>query len=240
MAPSIFHITHWKAGSQWVRAVLEDVAPDRIVQPLPDQRHDFNSPIVPGGIYTPVYASEQQFRAAVPVTINQRTFVVVRDPRDTLVSWYYSLRYSHGEDYAPVGPARRLLQEVDLVDGLTILLRGELADAVNIQMTWLQAGATMFRYEDLLADELAGFRRIMDFCQIEIDDDSLLRVVQRHSFERVSGRKRGQADPTSPLRLGASGDWRSHFPDRFISLFRTLFGEATVRLGYAPPGPVKW
>jgi lipopolysaccharide transport system ATP-binding protein len=170
----------------------------------------------------------------------QRTFVVVRDPRDTLVSWYYSLRYSHGDDWKTVPEVRRILEEANSEDGMAILLRGELYDAVNIQMTWLEAGARMFRYEDLLRDELAGFREILKFCEIEVGEERLREIVAKHSFERRSGRKRGDADPKAVMRKGEAGDWRNHFSGRFERMFRTLFGEATVRMGYAPPGPEKW
>jgi lipopolysaccharide transport system ATP-binding protein len=210
------------------------------VPPQPAQAHFFASPLVPGGIYTPIYAAEPQFRSVVPVTADQRTFVVVRDPRDTLVSWYFSLRYSHGTDYETVPETRQLLERLDEVDGMAVLLRGELYDAVVIQMTWLDAGARLFRYEDLLRDEQAVFRQIVEFCEIDVSPQRLREVVAEHSFERVTGRKRGQADPTSVMRSARAGDWRQHFPDRLTSLFRTLFGEATVRLGYAPPGPDPW
>ena len=240
MQPTVFHVTHWKAGSQWVRGVLEEAAAGRIVPPLPGQGHVFGNPIVAGGVYTPVYASEGQLRAVVPAGMDQRTFVVVRDPRDTLVSWYYSLRYSHGDDWATVPEVREILEAVDPVDGLAILLRGELYDAVNIQMTWLEAGARMFRYEDLLRDELGGFREILQFCEIEVGEERLREIVAKHSFERASGRKRGDADPKSIMRKGEAGDWRNHFPDRLTWMYRTLFGEATVRLGYAPPGDGRW
>jgi len=240
MDPSVFHVTHWKAGSQWIRAVLEDVAPGRIVPAQPRQGHVFAAPIVPGGIYTPVYASHEQLQAVIPAGLDHRTFVVVRDPRDTLVSWYFSLRYSHGEEWETVPETRSILEAVDEVDGMAIVLRGELYDAVVIQMTWLDAGAKMFFYEDLLQDETKAFREILDYCQIEIADAALRGILQTHSFERVSGRKRGQIDPRSALRSGLSGEWRKHFPDRLTAMFRTLFGEATVRLGYAPPGPIWW
>ena len=58
---TVFHVTHYKAGSQWVRAVLSHCAPERIVQPEPWVAHFFDQPIRPGGIYPTVYVSKLEF-----------------------------------------------------------------------------------------------------------------------------------------------------------------------------------
>lgn len=240
MQPTVFHATHWKAGSQWVRGVFEAAAGNRIVPIKRGQEHVFADPIVPGGVYTPVYAAADQLRAAIPPGLDHRTFVVVRDPRDTLVSMYHSLRYSHGDDWEGVPEARQLLNEVDPVDGLAALLRGEMREVVTIQMTWLQAGVKIYRYEDLWRDEVAGFRDLLNYCEIDVSDERLNEIVGCNSFERVSGRKRGHSDVTAHLRKGQPGDWREHFPPRLTSMYRTLYGDATVRLGYAVRDQEVW
>ena len=43
--PTVFHITHWKAGSQWVAAVLEECAPHRVVEPVVQSGHLLDEPI---------------------------------------------------------------------------------------------------------------------------------------------------------------------------------------------------
>src|SRR5437899_2506935 len=86
--PTVFHVTHWKAGSQWVRAVLGAAARGRVVSPDHDPGWFYKTPLVSGGVYTPVYASCEQFRGVVGPEFHQRMFVVIRDPRDTAVSWY--------------------------------------------------------------------------------------------------------------------------------------------------------
>src|SRR3954454_2070393 len=103
--PTIFHVTHWKAGSQWVRSVLKHAAPKRFTQPRPAGADPLGGPVVPGGVYSPVYAPHprpagadplgrpgvpgavyspvyaphSRFQAVVPESLNQRTFVVLRD-----------------------------------------------------------------------------------------------------------------------------------------------------------------
>lgn len=235
--PTVFHVTHWKAGSQWIRAVMIEALGDRVIPTEYWQKQVFEKTIVPGAVYAPVYAAAGQLRPILPSGLDTRIFVVVRDLRDTLVSWYYSLLYSHGDDWDGVTEKRKLLKEMNVVDGMAMIMRDDLYDAVSIQMSWLQDGAKIFKYEDLLRNELGGFRDIFQHCDIEISEERLRQVVQKHSFERVSGRKRGQSDPQSHLRTGEPGDWKNHFPPRLTTLFRTLFGDATIRMGYADYGP---
>ena len=54
-----------------------------------------------------------------------RRFVVIRDLRDTLVSGYFSIRYSHPTDYRPkVAEMRSQLQTRSLEEGLIYLFDG--------------------------------------------------------------------------------------------------------------------
>src|SRR5690242_6591022 len=89
----VFHVTHWKAGSTWVQGVLQRLAGERFVPLKPDMSHVLKEPIRPGGVYTPVYMRREPFVAAV--TVPHTRFFVMRDLRDTLVSWYFSLAVSH-------------------------------------------------------------------------------------------------------------------------------------------------
>lgn len=53
--PTLFHITHWKAGSQWVAEVLRDCAPDRFVNATVQSGHFLDKPIELGQIYPSIY-----------------------------------------------------------------------------------------------------------------------------------------------------------------------------------------
>jgi hypothetical protein len=92
--PTIVHITHWKAGSQWLYHILHQCCPDRIVAPKVDEAHFLKEQIVAGKIYPTVYLPRQVVER-VRVPADTRFFVVLRDPRDTLISLYYSQKISH-------------------------------------------------------------------------------------------------------------------------------------------------
>src|SRR5690348_1962232 len=86
--PTIFHVTHWKAGSQWLHRILRDIAPQIL------EKQFLIEPIVAGTIYPTVYVTKEQFES-VPLPTGSRKFVVIRDLREALVSAYFSIRYSH-------------------------------------------------------------------------------------------------------------------------------------------------
>ena len=226
--PTIFHVTHWKAGSQWVRAVLEAAAPKRIVVP----GAEFAGPIVQGGIYTPVYCSHDKFHAIVPRDLPQRTFCVLRDPRDTAVSWYFSLLYSHRIDDPSVKESRDILTRLNKTDGLALVICNHLRDAVAIQSSWIHSGSRVFRYEDLRADQQGGFHRLFDYCGLEVPDAQRRKIVARNSFERKTWWRRGRENPKSHLRKGAPGDWKNHFCDRLKKLFKIHYSDVLIEAGY--------
>ncbi|MDX6475087.1 MAG: lipopolysaccharide transport system ATP-binding protein, partial [Gaiellaceae bacterium] len=93
--PTVVHVTHHKAGSQWIYAILRALVPDRIVPPDARSGHFRYWPPEPGKVYPTVYLTRQQFDL-VGVPDDCRRFVMIRDLRDTLVSSYFSLAATHG------------------------------------------------------------------------------------------------------------------------------------------------
>jgi hypothetical protein len=227
----VFHITHWKAGSTWVQGVLRRLAGDRYVDLKPDMAHVLAEPIRPGGVYTPVYLRREKFVGAV--TVPHKRFFVMRDLRDTLVSWYYSLAVSHGTKSNPVvADFRSALANMDKEQGLHYLIRERLQGISLLQASWLNQGEFVLRYEEMLADEQEAYRRICDHCEMAIAPELRHRVVAAHSFERTTGRKPGQEDVGAHRRKGISGDWKNHFSPATAALFKERFGKHLIDTGY--------
>lgn len=230
--PAVFHVTHWKAGSQWVRSVLQAADPERLVPGKDSPSWFFKDPIVPGGIYTPVYATYQQFRQIIPESYNQRTFALIRDPRDAAVSWYFSLRYSHPSEYETVSQTRQMLEKLDKQEGMTLVFKNYVRDLVEIQRSWLESGLKVFRYEDLLADQHEVFRQILAYCDINLSERRQRRIVNRFSFKRRTWWRFGREDVKSHFRKGVAGDWKNHFDIELKQRFKTLYADALIRAGY--------
>lgn len=230
--PTIFHVTHWKAGSQWVSSVLKYAAPRRVIQPITNVQGLLGGPVRQGHIYTPVYASHSQFRAFVPDDPSHRTFFVIRDPRDTLISWYFSLMYSHESEWPSVRQSRDELHALSKNDGLALMIGKHMQELSRIQQEWIAAGAAIFRYEDLVADEQKTFKQIFDFCRLRTPDLHRRLIVFRHNFKVQTWRRFWREDRLSHLRKGIVGDWKYHFDDRLKDLYKAQHGDALVRAGY--------
>lgn len=255
--PLVIHATHLKAGSQWVAGVLKySAAPGRAVRPQADLSHFTQANLRPGALLSTIYRARPEVEAVLagyqaPV----RLFFVMRDLRDTLVSLYFSLRYSH-RLMGDVGRVRAILSEMTLEEGLLYLVAGEgmsnVARIARVQQSWLNPpgggsprpklqddapagrGWLLVRYEDLVADELRVFRQIVDYCQIQVAPRRLARVVAGDSFTARTQRQPGQEDIMAHQRKGIVGDWRNYFTDAVRAEFKARYGQHLIDTGYEP------
>jgi hypothetical protein len=229
--PAVFHVTHVKAGSQWVYAVLNQLAPDRIVTPRAGSAHVLDGPLRPGAIYPTVYLDRPRFEALALPTPHRR-FVIIRDLRDTWVSLYFSLRYSHPLISDNVAEWRRVLGSLDEEEGLLRLLERQLLQAVQVHRTWAGQDELVVRYEELIENQQQAFARIVAHCELDVGRRWLRKIVAGSSFERQSGRPRGQEDCRSHLRKGVAGDWVNHLTPRLKDEFKRRYAEVLVETGY--------
>jgi len=244
---NIYHCCTQKTASQWLRAVFSDPIVYRytgldvfpfaqLVDRLQDAR--FDSPLPKRTIGAHLYIDYPTY-LTIPKPSRYRTFFVLRDPRDIVVSWYFSVKYSH----PPVGLTRELRRELDslsLEDGLRFSI-GKLAETGIFwtQRSWQQVSGrnenvVTFRYEHLAADNCAFLRTLFGYLGLEIPRKEFLLLCDRHSFEHCSGgRKQGEEDPLSHYRSGSAGDWRRYFCKETIAHFRDVTGDLLDVIGYA-------
>lgn len=61
----------------------------------------------------------------------------------------------------------------------------------------------------------------------------LQTIVDANQFTKLAGgREPGQEDVKSHYRKGVAGDWRNHFNEEHIALFKENFNDLLIRLGY--------
>ncbi|MCZ7574930.1 MAG: sulfotransferase domain-containing protein [Ardenticatenaceae bacterium] len=88
------------------------------------------------------------------------------------------------------------------------------------------------RYEDLRANTLAEFARLVGFFGLQLDEEKVQTIVEQNSFEYATKRKPGQEDTSSHKRKGIIGDWRNVFQSSRIDAFKRLAGDLLVEVGY--------
>ncbi len=231
--PAVFHVTHWKAGSQWIHRILRACVPERIVRPQERQAQFLDWPLRSGKVYPTVYVSRQEFES-VRLPANWRRFVVIRDLRDTLVSGYFSLKVSHPTHDPFMAQWRARLHPLDVEDALILLMDEWLRASVSIQTSWADAGEPVIRYEDLLDRDVEILETVLlDQCQLPTSRAKLREAVLANRFQQISGgRPRGCEDEAAHARKGIAGDWRNYFTDRVRRAFKTRFGGLLVATGY--------
>ncbi len=295
--PTVFHITHHKAGSQWVAEILKYCALDRFQRPDVDLSFFYNVPIKLETVYLTVYVPKKDFNhitAAQPLFSRSgikyaivhpsvylknwinfrrkempcRHFVVIRDLRDTLVSLYFSWKISHAFHFPWQFKSREILNKVSVEQGLAAwigdgersvynglldppflrkhydrmnnadengimaFLQNILDYIADIQASWMNDDALMIRYEDLISDEIGGFEKIVDHCQIPVSRERLHEIIHYNRFETVTGRHPGEEDVQAHQRKGISGDWRNYFSLSVKEKFKSRFGDVLIKTGY--------
>jgi lipopolysaccharide transport system ATP-binding protein len=240
---AVFHLTHQKAGSQWIHRIFHALDFNRLVLPeveisskyeYPIEGVQFlKSPVLEGKIYPTLYLTREQF-STVNLPRYHRRFIVIRDPRDTLVSAYFSYKVSHELNSEWMRNCRVELNRLPLEAGLFFMLDNWLPNIAAFQWSWAASGEELIKYEDLLAnDESILTRVLLEHCKLPVDKDQFLEVVRANKFEaRTGGRKRGQEDVKSHERKGVAGDWRNHFTDKLAAAFRSRYGSLLVATGY--------
>jgi Sulfotransferase domain len=173
--------------------------------------------------------------------------VVVRDPRDLFVSFYYhETRYEGREknrvferyfEHDPERPKR---------EDFALYLRAKLEHRThppfsysNFVKSWIDVPrACIVRYEDFLATTESELERILRFLGRPIDHAKVREAVEINRFENRTkqrdgvSRKPGESDPAKFERKGIAGDWKNHFDAESCELMEEYEHYSLTRLGY--------
>ena len=186
--------------------------------------------------YTRLLTPDQLDRADV-ISPHCRAVYVFRDPRDTVVSHYFSLRFSHGL-MGKIAEIRDTLRGLSFSDGVlhTIGLQVQMKRYAT-QALW-QACADprvcRVRYEDLLLRPQDTFGQVCAHFGADVPDRLLDEVIKDHGFERTPGRKLGQVDIFAHKRHGLPGQWKQYLDSRAVETLRREAGRLIEQLGYEP------
>jgi len=243
---TVYHCCTQKTASQWFRAIFSDrlfyrytgleVVP-HIALGLREAHFDGQFPM--RTIATHLYVDYPTYNS-IPKPPRYRTFFVLRDPRDALVSWYFSMKYSHVDRFETVRTLRHELADMDAEAGISHLIRRlEGFGFFDAQRSWMESPARedpsvrVMLYEDLASDNAQFLTRLLEYLDVRMPESDVRRLHERHSFRRMSrGREQGQEDINSHYRKGVAGDWRNYFTPRLENELRETTGDLLSVLGY--------
>lgn len=249
---NIYHCCVHKTGSQWIKAILSD---RRVFQSSGLTVYTYQERL-PGGfdsrklherfffesfpsrtIISPLYIHYDCYRS-MPKAVKHKTFFVMRDPRDIIVSWYFSVKCSHSL-MGEIGRIRKLLNDVSLTEGLIYAV--DYLNNIGLFSTlnsWINSAEEdrnieIFRFEDMVGDDqYETFRKLFYHIDVNMRKSEFRKLLNDYSFRKLSGRKRGVEDNSSHYRKGIIGDWRNYYNCDVIENFMMVTGDLLGSLNY--------
>lgn len=174
----------------------------------------------------------------------------IRDPRDLLVSGYHYHRRGvepwstivdpRPEQWVQVNgvipstlPAgasmQSFLEEASLEDGMRAELEFRARHFASMR-AWPEDDprVRLYRYEDILGNEVEVFREIFDFFDLPA-----ISRARGSLYARRHAAGRRAADRTH-IRNAKAGQWREVLPESVAAMVRDQYGDVLERYGYAP------
>ena len=164
-----------------------------------------------------------------------RCFLVLRDPRDVVVSQVHyvlgrSSHYLH-RDYARMGGAReRLLASIRGVTKRNGKLKSVgIAEKLDAVLGWLQVESVLvLRFEELIGERGGGSAEAQKRAIMGIGDHIGLDIGEEQALS-IGSRSFGRG---GTYRQGRVGSWRSAFDGEITDVFKGQAGEYVIKLGY--------
>lgn len=200
-----------KSGRTWLRVMLDDLGVD--VQYSHDgSDHGRRKPL------SSLRENKSRYKS-------RRTVLLVRDPRDTVVSGYFQVQKRHK---LPVGPFNEFIRSD--THGIE--------KVIKFNLNWFSAAPRMraircVQYEDIHRDTVGVLRSILEFLDVDADDQTLAKVCRDRAFDkmRTSEAKGDLAerygeillpsdvnDPESfKVRKGKIGGYREYLSDHDVA-----------------------
>ena len=242
---TIYHCCIQKSGSQWFKMMFSDqifwqkiklllYAPSdnfitdekQTIQKLKKLPKDI--------MISPLYVRFNDF--AKMDKSDNKAFFVARDPRDLIISNYFSLKYSHDPYHEYILMMRDKLNSMSQDDGITEIINSFTKGTKNTLEGWFtqkSENIKLIKYENIFGPkQFDFFSELLDFCDIKLTDEEIIQLLNKYSFQKISGRKQGSEDIQHHYRKGIPGDWKNYFTAQQKDLFKILSGDILITCGY--------
>ena len=241
---NIYHCCIQKTASQWFRAIFNDPIfyqyTGLLVYPYNQPglgQASFDKAFPQKAIATHLYIDYPTY-LSIPKPTRYKAFFMQRDPRDIVISFYFSTKYSHSL-IAYIPEMRRALEQLNFQEGLKYAIdRLEEMGLFQAQKSWVKAfggerNLQVFNYEDFADDNFIFLKKLLDYLTILIPEEKLIELSEKHQFKGYAkGRIQGEEDIYSHYRKGEPGDWKNHFSEAIMTYFTQVTGNLIEKLGY--------
>jgi hypothetical protein len=161
--------------------------------------------------------------------------LMVRDPRDVLVSEYYSIAISHPEPdensskYNDFMGKRKFAREVSIDEYVV----AECEKVYAIYDRYIKLLLDVFshvhvaKYEDMISDFKKWITSLIDYCEFEIQEEFLNTLLNKNLHLRPKNE-----DINKHLRRGRSGDYKEKLKRETIDYLNSKFALILNKFSY--------
>jgi hypothetical protein len=160
-----------------------------------------------------------------------KNIFLIRDPRDMLVSLYFSLRYSHvipvNRDRAhPLHKQREDLSIVEINEAI-LNLAPALKNNFKSYISRLPVNSTrIYKYEDIIFNKFAWAVDMLDFLQISVKPAQLRQIIRKHDIQPKKENQHVHIRQVTP------GNHKKHLTDATIQKLNNIFAAELAYFGY--------
>lgn len=248
LRPSILHFSFNKAATQTVKKILIDCGRRNGLTParLHDYAFKHSMPYLDqlelsemeafAHVFKPkgyVYTVFGGMIEGIPLFERFKVVLVVRDPRDILVSGYYSIAYSHA---IPDGEKKNAIlsrREKALASSLDEHVLKNSANLLTIFEKYERClfskcpGVHVARYEDMVEDFPTWLDALLCSCELDISKSARENLIKAHELQRPMGE-----NIHKHLRKGIPGEHKEKLRQETIEKLDQIFQNQLVRFNY--------
>jgi len=246
---SILHFSINKAATQTVKQIIVTAGVDNgmSIANLHGYAFDYDLPFFDSlspedmlkykHVFKPrgyVYTSFGGYIENIDLLDKYRIVLMVRDPRDILVSNYFSRAHSHREPLKTSSKYADFIEERKEVQRMTIdeyvleeyprvkaILERYASNLVNsVPNTYVT------RYEDMIENFPKWLDNLLSYCELPIENWRREKMINRHQ------RKPQQEDVNQHIRKGVSGDYKQKLSAETITVLNQHLKTVLHQFGY--------
>lgn len=155
---------------------------------------------------------------------------LIRDPRDILVSFYYSVLKSHtipkeGTVSENMNKERKRIENLDINNYVLEQAPGVLNGMRNIQLLG-QENIRLYRYEDIIFRKKEWIKDMLSFLDLDLEDTQIDKIVSKHDI------RPDKEDQSKHIRQVTPGDHKEKLNKNTIEKLNIIFQEPLLKYGY--------
>lgn len=171
-------------------------------------------------------------RFDIPILGSVKKVLLVRDPRDMLVSHYFSMRTSHPDRGQALKtsvakmPMRDLAQELEIDDYVMKAASGFKTFLGDYQKVCAEHDVKIYRYEDVVYDKAGWLTEICSYLGWKVTDSTIRKIVAKHDHIPK------EENESQHIRQVHPGNYKVKLKPETIAELTRQFAEPMRTFGY--------